>query len=289
MLPGTPGTGLKENPYLVDYNIANRDRNVGNIYIDVTTPVSGLTLTPTAGYKWDQFPSDPILRAQNKYQLGLQNDKSWNTGLEANYLINSNIGLMASYTRENLSQKLLGTSASGYSNGVLSNSLVEGTLYTSKMGEIVNTLVAGIDYQIIPESLSLKLSATHMWANDTWITGAMPGCLANNAAGTSCGIVSAGNPAYTPEKTTFDRFDANIKYKLGNEYLSFLMVKEAFLQVHYAYELNHVKNWQTDGAAPYMYSTLNSSTTGFKDMIFMAGNNPNYHAQVVMGSVVLKW
>ena len=28
---------------------------------------------------------------------------------------------------------------------------------------------------------------------------------------------------------------------------------------------------------------------GFRDMIFMAGDNPNYNAQALMASLMLKW
>ncbi len=276
---GTPATGLKENPYLVDYNIANRDRNIGNIYVDLSTPVKGLTLTPTAGVRWDEFPVDPVISRQNKYQLGIKYDHTWNAGLEAAYVLNSSVNLSLSYNRETIAQKLLGTSSAAN----------ESTLYSTNMGEVVHTLTAGLDYQIIPDSLNFKLSGTHMLGNDTWLTGAMPGCLANNGAGTSCGIVSPGNPAYTPSKTSFDRIDAKLRYKIGTDYLNMMMVKEAYFQLHYAYELNRVKDWQTDGAVPYMYSTLNSSTVGFKDMIFLAGTNPNYHAQVLVGSFIVKW
>ena len=46
---------------------------------------------------------------------------------------------------------------------------------------------------------------------------------------------------------------------------------------------------QTTGLTPYMYSTLNASTVGFKDMIFMAGDNPNYTAQAIVTSLSVKW
>ena len=48
-------------------------------------------------------------------------------------------------------------------------------------------------------------------------------------------------------------------------------------------------NWQADSASTYLYSTLNSSTVAFKDMIFMAGDNPNYNAQAISASLVVKW
>ena len=64
---------------------------------------------------------------------------------------------------------------------------------------------------------------------------------------------------------------------------------EVYLQLKYMIEYNNVTNWQTTGLTPYMYSTLNASTVAFKDMIFMAGDNPNYTAQAIMASLLVKW
>ena len=48
-------------------------------------------------------------------------------------------------------------------------------------------------------------------------------------------------------------------------------------------------NWQNDATSVYMYSTLNPSTVSLKDMIFLAGDNPNYNTQLLMASLVVKW
>jgi hypothetical protein len=79
-----------------------------------------------------------------------------------------------------------------------------------------------------------------------------------------------------------------LTYKVDPSYLGQLGKAEVYLQLNCMYEFNNVTNWQT-GQATYMYSTLNSSTVSFKDMIFMAGDNPNYRAQAVMASLMVKW
>ncbi len=38
-----------------------------------------------------------------------------------------------------------------------------------------------------------------------------------------------------------------------------------------------------------MYSTLNATTVAFRDMIFVAGDNPNYTARAVVTSLSVKW
>lgn len=278
-----------ENPYLVDSNIANRNRLAGNLYVDLQTPISGLSITPTAGYRWDEFPTDQNLirqataqmgGAQTGFtQLGLRRDQNFNLGIEADWAVNSNVSLNLGYTFERSHQLMFGTSSASSDQ----------TIYNGTMDEYVHTLMAGATFQIIPDRLSLKFSATHEFGNDWWGTTPGPNCVALSPSGTACGVVSAGNPANPPEYTTFDHFDATMMYKLDPLAFGQTKTTEAIFQLHYLYERNSVANWQGDGVAPYMYSTTNSSTTAMKDMIFMAGDNPNYSAQALMASLVFKW
>ena len=64
-LTKNPLGGNPENAALADFNLANRNRNVGDLYVDISTPISGLTITPTAGYRWDNYPTDRNLVAQS--------------------------------------------------------------------------------------------------------------------------------------------------------------------------------------------------------------------------------
>jgi len=280
--PGNP-----ENPFLADYNIANRDRLAGNLYVDWTTPVSGLTLTPTAGYRWDAYPTDNALIAQaqanggtGSSELGLRQDHNFNVGLEASWIVNSNVSLSLSYTYERTHQMMLGATST-------SSALA---LYSGSIDENVHTFTGGATFTLVPDRLSLKLSATHEFASDGWGTSPQAGCVANNAAGTNCGVVAAGYPGYPAQKTNFDHIDATLMYKIDPSLFNQSGGRgEAILQLHYLYERNSVANWQSGIVAPYMYSTLNSSTTAFRDQIYMAGDNPNYAAQALMASVVVKW
>ena len=282
MLADTPGTGMVENPYLRDYNIANRNRNAGNLYFDITTPVSGLTITPNVGWRYDYYPPDPALISTGGNGLGLNSDNHWDAGIEADWAFNPSVSVTGAYTFENIQQVLVGTSTASIAPSSL-------TLYNSRMAENVNTWLLGTTVQIIPDRLVFKLSATYELATMNWLTSPEPGCAAINPAGTSCGIVSAGNPAYTPENTNYGHLDASLTYKLDPSYLVQFGKAEVYLQLKYMFERNNVTNWQTGNVAPYMYSSLNSSTVAFKDMIFMAGDNPNYTAQVIMASLMVKW
>lgn len=278
MLAGTAGTGFVENPALVDYNVANRNRQAGNLYFDFDTPF-GLTITPNGGFRWDDFPADPKLLSAGLNQLGLQYDHAANYGLELNWAVSSTLSLMGSYTHDTDIMDMLGTSTSA---------AVQSSTYMTRMHEDGNTFLVAMNYQFIPNKFSLKVSGSTSHFTDEWDTGPYPGNCATGA-GSSCGVVSAGNPAYPPERTTFSRADATLSYKVEPEVVSQLHLKDVVLRLHYAYERNNVTNWQADSATPYLYSVLNSSTVSMKDMIFLAGNNPNYTAQLVSLSAVVKW
>jgi hypothetical protein len=282
--PGNP-----ENPFLADYNVANRDRLSGNLYVDYTTPISGLTLTPSAGYRWDDYPTDSSFIAQAQAQsgtsgnteLGLRQDHNLNAGLEADWLVNSNISLSLSFSYERTHQLMLGASSGANVAQV----------YDAAIDENVHTFTGGATFSLIPDRLTFKVSATHEFATDGWGTSPGAGCVAANAgSGANCGVVSAGNPGYPAEKTNFDHIDATLMYRIDPSVFNQPAGRgEAIVQLHYLYERNSVTNWQQGVVAPYMYSTLNSSTTAFRDQIYMAGDNPNYSAQAIMASLVLKW
>ena len=283
-------TGMVENPYLRDFDLASRDRNAGTVYFDITTPVAGLTVTPNVGWRYDYYPPDPaMLNAAGGNGLGLNSDYHWNAGIEADWAFNSSVSVVGSYQFENIEQTLTGTSSSN-------SNFTTQSLYNSRMGENVNTWMLGATFQLIPDRLALKVSGTYELAQGQWLTGPDQNCLANTpgtgglpSTGTACGVASPGNPAYPDTNTNYSHIDASLTYKVDPAYLVQFGKGEVYLQLKYMYERNDVTNWQTSGLTPYMYSTLNSSTVSFKDMIFMAGDNPNYTAQAIMASLMVKW
>ncbi len=294
---GSGASSLAENPLLADVNIANRNRNLANLFVDISTPF-GLTLTPTASLRWDDYPTDPnLLAAANalipagatpgQYELGLRSDHNWTAGLEADYKINSAVTLMGSYTYERTNQTLLGDSSNSYYVSGVGN-VGLGNVWFNKMAENVNTWTAAADFQLIPDRLGLKLSGSYTIADDTWGIGPEPTCTV--ALSSSCGVANAINPAYPPESTKLYRADATLTYKVDPAMLAQLGTKaEVFLKLHYMWEESSVSNWQDNITQVYMYSTLNPSTVSLKDMIFMAGDNPNYNTQLLMASLVVKW
>jgi len=61
------------------------------------------------------------------------------------------------------------------------------------------------------------------------------------------------------------------------------------LKVRYTYETNKVFNWQHDNLTPYTPTGDTNELTGGGRAIFLAWNNPNYTAQLIAASLVVKW
>jgi hypothetical protein len=280
---GLTPQGLAESAGLVDFNVANRNRNVGNLYFDIQTPIEGLTFTPTAGMRWDDYPTDQNrlnqqIAATNTQQSGVAFDHNWTAGIEADYTVNSNLQLMASYMHSNDMERLIALQGTGF--------------YGSDMSDYAHTIMAAVTWQIIPDKLVLKVSGTHELATDNWATGPVGNCLSTIAATASaanCGVVSPGNPGYPAMHNNFDHLEAKLSYKVDESLMHQFGFNEGFFSVKFMYEQNSITNWQTSAITPYMYSTLNASTVSLKDMVFMGGDNPNYRAEAIMTSFVLKW
>jgi hypothetical protein len=215
-------------------------------------------------------------------QGGLTYDHDWAAGVEVNYAFNSSLTFMGSYMNErDLMQMASGTTASN--------------TYIGAIDETVQTITAAINYQIIPDVLSLKLSASMMFADDRWGTQCKNTALAPSY-NSSCGVyggtkgTATYNPGYAPELTKYDRLDAVLAYKVDASLLNQLGLKDGVLKLHWALESNHVTDWQLDSATLYAYSSLTTSTSGQNlYALYMGGNNPNYRAQFISASAVVKW
>jgi Putative outer membrane beta-barrel porin, MtrB/PioB len=115
--------------------------------------------------------------------------------------------------------------------------------------------------------------------------------------GTNClnginiaGLPSPGAPAFPDYNTIANRVDASAKYILDPTITAMCgWIGETFIRVRYLYEQNKVSNWQNDLVQVYLYAVTNSSTTGLKQQIFMAGDNPNYTAQAIVATFGAKW
>jgi hypothetical protein len=163
IVPGGTTTSLLENPGMRTYDMANRDRQIAKSSLDLDF-VPGLTITPTAGLRFDHYltnPDDPV------NQLGLVKDNNWNAGLEVTYTVNDQVTLFGSIMTELYRKKMFD------GGGVIAGSPT-GHYFTDMDGH-TNTFTGAIDLALVPKALDLKLSGTIVMASDQWNSGTAPG------------------------------------------------------------------------------------------------------------------
>jgi len=61
------------------------------------------------------------------------------------------------------------------------------------------------------------------------------------------------------------------------------------VKVRYTWEKNENSNWATDNMTPYVPTADTTELTGANRSLFLAAANPNYTAQIVAVSTVVKW
>jgi len=272
IVPGGTTTSLIENPGMRTYDMADRDRQIGKVAVDLDL-FPGLTLTPNAGLRFDRYltnPADPV------NQLGLVKDRNWNVGLEASYTVNSLLTVFGAIMTEAYDRKM-------FDGGGVVAGAPTGHYMTDIVGH-TNTFVGALDIFIIPKTLDLKLSGTIMMSSDQWNNAAAPGGtpIVSNCPGTCSTVLGL----WPEVNGTFRRFDATLRYKFDEDVTKKLGWNgDVYLKLKYAYEMNYVDNWALGNMQQYMYYSANARS----QQLFMAGDNPNYSAQYIIATLALKW
>ena len=307
--------GLQINDAMRIYNLANRERQKANLYIDVDAG-KGLVLTPTFGLRYDKYPQDAVMTitqttltgagcgagggpctlnfipttASGANQLGLNKEYSLNSGLDASYKLNASTTLMASYMHENLERVMLfstgvGSNPGGVSSGFPNHSKI-------KVNDFVDTVTAAVNFELKPKAVDLRFGYTYVHATET---GKGVSCIAPVAAGGpilgTCDPANATivNANVQPNTTSnFQRFESTLKYTFDETTMrQFGPSLQGYLKLRYAYEQYRVDNWQDNIMMPYMVAV--TTGTGANSKLWMAGNNPNYNAQLLMATLGFNW
>lgn len=230
------------------YSMSNRDRFKVNISSEIG-PFDGLTFTPLLGYQNDDYPlpCTPDFALGRPYDpclQGLLHNRSWDAGIEVNYMATDMTSLFGSYVHEDFDRRIRnrGYGAGGHAD----------------IDEAVDTFMAGLNMELIPDALDLKISYTYARGLEEWFPMSFPD-ITNN----------------------FHRFDASLKYTLPDETTEGSGLTKAFVKLHYAFERNRNDNWQLNED---VYNPVVADSS-----VFLAGRNQNYDAQVVTLSLGLGW
>ena len=226
--------------------------------------IHGLTLTPTFGWRNDDYNLNPTR------EVGLNRDHAKTMGIEAGYLVGANTRLLFSYMNEPRSQLI--TSAGDNVPPFPANAY-----YSANVRDMVNTYIVALDQTLIPNKLDVRMSYTLSNSSNS-----QPLFFAN---GTGPSMATGGQ--YPDVKTNFQRVEAQAKYRFDDDLVRRLGFQgEVFAKLRYAYERNSVQNWETDTLQSYIYSP---TITSLGYMTWLAQNNPNYNVHLIAASMVMKW
>jgi hypothetical protein len=65
---------------------------------------------------------------------------------------------------------------------------------------------------------------------------------------------------------------------------------DALIKARYAFERNHVDDWMINDMQPYMFiSPFSNGVGGTQNMVWLAGNNPNYNVHLLGAALALRW
>jgi MtrB/PioB family decaheme-associated outer membrane protein len=293
------------------FDVANRNRHKAEAALD-WSPFSILTVSPNFGLRWDDYP-DPVANP-----LGVRSDHSWNAGLEISALLAPTLRIMASYNYEDRRLDMAGGSGGANFNtgnpftgcptsAALNPDHIIGTACTwsSDIQQRYHTFMAAADWKAIPSRFDLRLEYLHVRASEANATTpcSAPLFVGATAVGTNCnGLQTTGSPPtlvdpasvnfgqFPAERNTFDRFNV-----IGRYYVDPSIVRQmgwsgdVTIKVRYTYERNQNTNWATDNLTPYVPTPDTTELTGAGRSIFLAAYNPNYTAQLIALSAVVKW
>lgn len=294
------------------YDMANRDRIKGETALQIAVNRM-VTITPTAGIRWDDYPTSV------EDQLGIRSDHSWFAGADIGVLLGPTLRLNVGYTYEDRKLNMLSGAGAGGTTiaDCSSNTAINpeaafgiGCTWGNNAHQTYHTLLTAVDWKAIPSTLDFRFEYVYSRGEEanTFIPCPAPSVVgvgaAATAVGTNCnGLQSLGTGAtltiidptgtagqFPAEHNTLQRFNAIGVYHVDPSFVrSMGWWGDVALKVRYTYETNKVFNWQHDNLTPYVPTGDNNELTGGGRALFLAWNNPNYTAQLIAASLVVKW
>jgi MtrB/PioB family decaheme-associated outer membrane protein len=274
--------GIEINPLMRVFMLADRVRQKGNVYIDFET-MPGIVITPTIGLKLDRY-NDPAntLMVPGKgtaNTIGLKQDNDINLGVDLTAQLTGSTKLITSYMYEAINRTFLWATG----NTTAASNLANYDRVSSN--DFVHTISAKLAIDLKPQVLDLVLGYSISRALETGGGVTCAGTVAQCSSGASLALANS-----VPNATnTYQLFDAVLKYKFNQDQMRAAgWMGQGYMKLRYVYETNHVSNWQSDSMMPYMYAVAPSATGG-GNKVWMAGDNPNYSAQLIMATLGLTW
>jgi MtrB/PioB family decaheme-associated outer membrane protein len=285
------------------YDIANRNRQKADALLE-WSPGTIFTVTPNLGFRTDDYP-DGVFNP-----IGVRHDHSWNAGIEVASMFGPTFKVITAYNYEERRLNMAGGSGganvntgnvlSGCSNSTAINP--DGLLGTtctwlSDITQMNHSFMVAADWKVVPSRFDLRLEYLFVIGSES---SRLTPCTTPAPAGNSCNGLQTTAPPTDPASLNFGQFPTeDNKFQrfnvIGRYYVDPSVVRQmgwtgdVTLKFRYTLETNRNSNYATETLTPYVGTPDSIELTGGGRSLFLAAFNPNYTAQVVAGSVVLKW
>jgi len=318
------GLGMFSEPVsnMRRFDEANRDRVKGDTAFEIAVGQI-LTLSPNAGFRWDDYPES----VEN--QVGVKSDHTWYAGIDVGVLLSPTLRFSVGYTYEDRKLDILsGAGAGAGTTGTIlgfpnlladcttnpafnpENAIGPACTWGNNADQRYHTVMASADWKAIPSRLDFRFEYLYSRGEEanTFIPCSAPSVIGAGAAATAVGtncnglqtIGSAGtltvlDPTGTggqfPKETnTLQRFNVIGRYIIDPSIVRQMgWWGDVAIKVRYTYETNRVNNWAIDNLTPYVPTGDSNELTGGGRSLFLAYANPNYTAQLIAASLVVKW
>jgi MtrB/PioB family decaheme-associated outer membrane protein len=234
-----PGT-LPMHPALRKFDLADRDRNRVEMLGQVT-PLDLLTFTATFGLGNDDF---------KRVRFGITGDDNWNIGADIVYVPIPRVSLFTNYNHEEFDSKMHSVQRPPFED--------PNRLWDSKMRDIIDTVGAGTDLELIPKLLDLRLSYGFSTAT---------GKVKTRPLGTGVGLLT---PAvnFPDTKTRLHELNARLSYHLSQNVTA---------RLNYIFERWTDKDFATDPVQPYIVAVDPFASRS----VFLGATRPNYSVHII--------
>jgi MtrB/PioB family decaheme-associated outer membrane protein len=258
--PGFAGSASQDYQ-LRKFNEADRDRQKADLMVQIT-PIDQLSITPSLGYKFDNYVASGMQHdgnTVNLQQLGLQQAVSWSAGIDLNWTPSDRFSFATGYVHESIFQKQRQT---------LRDPINPSLDWISDSTDTVETVHGAIKATLIPHKVDLLLNGSFSYALGR-VQQYSP-----NATGSTVYNANLPNslaarwPAF---EDTYARLEAALQYHL---------TRSLTAKLFYAYEIFTKSNWQTD--------TLTPSLAGVP-AVFLGQDWKNYSAQILGATLRYKF
>jgi MtrB/PioB family decaheme-associated outer membrane protein len=235
-----------QSVFLRKFDEGERDRQRVDVLVQIT-PVETLTITPTFGYRQDDYIAS---------RLGLQEETVWSAGMDVTWSPVERVSFSAGYLREEFSRQLRSRSRPVTGTTTFDFKDFE---WVSSQADIVQTLHAGVRVAVIPLVLDWTAGASYAIAQgyDNTHNPVDP------ASGTAAQRTSA---RAKPIPTTEDQLlhvDTALRYHFWKAWTA---------SFGYAFESFQKNDWRTDRLTPVLRGVTS---------VWLGNDDRNYAAHIV--------